>query len=102
MTLSDPVIEIMQQLASEINKPRRESSLMAPYLIMLRVRDCLSGDELQKRIRKWLCPPDPWTNHNVARKSQHSGTGVWWIQGDTFSDWKYSGPSSLLWIHGKR
>ncbi len=68
--LSDVAIEIMQQIASDVNKPRRELFLEAPYL--------------------------------VARKSQHSGTGTWWIRSDTFSDWKYSGPSSLLWMHGKR
>jgi len=75
-------LEIVQQIASDINKPRR--------------------DELQKSIRKWLSAPDPWINHHIARKSQHNGTGTWWTQSDTFSGWKYSGPSSLLWIHGKR
>ena len=66
------------------------------------VRNGLAGDELQKNIRQWLSPPDPWVNHIIARKYQHSGTGAWWIQHDTFSDWKYSGPSSLLCIYGKR
>ena len=75
---------------------------MIRYLTTARMLMIFTGDELQKRIRKWLSPPDPWVNHNTARKSQHSGTGEWWIQGHTFSDWKYSGPSSLIWIFGKR
>ena len=53
-------------------------------------------------IRTWLSPPDPSINHNISRKCQHSGTGTWWIYGEAFSKWKHSGPSSLLWIHGKR
>ena len=41
-------------------------------------------------------------NHNLARESRHSGTGTWWIEGDTYAEWKSSGASSLLWIYGKR
>jgi len=55
-----------------------------------------------QKIQTWLSPTDPWMNHNIARERQHSGTGTWWIHGEAFSKWKNSGPSSLLWIHGKR
>ena len=61
-----------------------------------------TGDKLQHDVRNWLSPPDPWKNHNLARGSRHGGTGTWWIQGDTYAEWKASGSSSLLWIHGKR
>jgi hypothetical protein len=57
---------------------------------------------MQQDIRKWLLPPDPWKNHNLARDSQHSGTATWWIEGDAYAQWKSSGASSLLWIYGKR
>lgn len=50
----------------------------------------------------WLSPPDPWKNHNLYCESQHKGTTTWWTHGETFSKWKYSGSSSLLWLHGKR
>jgi hypothetical protein len=62
----------------------------------------LAGDKLQQDIFRWLSPPDPWTNHNVALASRHSGTAAWFVTGDILSEWKASGPSSLLWIHGKR
>ena len=55
-----------------------------------------------ENTRAWLSPPDSWKNHNLARESRHSGSGTWWIQGDTYAEWKSSGRSSLLWIHGKR
>ena len=60
------------------------------------------GDKLEQDVRHWLLPPDPWKNHDLACESRHSGTGTWWIQGDTYAELKTSGPSSLLWVHGKR
>jgi hypothetical protein len=57
---------------------------------------------VQKAIRGWLSPPDPWENHHIAHDSRHEATAAWFIQGETFSEWKSSGQSSLLWIHGKR
>jgi hypothetical protein len=62
----------------------------------------MAGDQLQKAIRGRLSPPDPWKNHHIAHDSHHEATALWFIQGETFSEWKSSGPSSLLWIHGKR
>jgi len=62
----------------------------------------LTGDKLQQDVQNWLSPPDPWKNHNLARGSRHSGTGTWWIEDDDYVEWKSSGSSSLLWIHGKR
>ena len=64
--------------------------------------DCLAGEKVHQDIRSWLSPLDPWKNYNIARRSRHSGTGEWLVKGGMFSEWKGSGPSSLLWIHGKR
>ena len=61
-----------------------------------------AGDRLEKNIRSWLSPPDPWKNHNLARGSRHTGTTAWFVGGSTLSEWKSSGSSSLLWVHGKR
>jgi len=60
------------------------------------------GDKLQRDIRNWLSPPDPWGNHHIAYESHHEGTAAWFLEGETFSEWKASGLSSLLWMHGKR
>ena len=54
-------------------------------------------------IRRWLSPPDPWKNHNIACKSRHGESASWFLQGNTYSEWKASkAPGSLLWVHGKR
>ena len=62
----------------------------------------LTESQLREKAQQWLSPspPDPSTNHNMARKAHHKGTTSWFFQGSIFKEWKSS--SSLLWIHGKR
>ena len=55
---------------------------------------------MERNVRQWLSVPDPWVNHNVARKAHHRGTATWFTQGDTIKNWKSIG--SLMWIHGLR
>jgi hypothetical protein len=55
----------------------------------------------REKLQKWLSPPDPSTNHNIARKAHHKGTASWFFQGSIFKQWK-SSSESLLWVHGKR
>jgi len=71
----------MNQIASDMNKPKR--------------------DKLLRDARNWLSAPDPWENQNIARESGRHGTAEWFIQDNTFSEWKASDPGSLLWVHGK-
>jgi hypothetical protein len=58
----------------------------------------IERDQRQENFRRWLSAPDPWINHNFARKAHHRGTATWFTQGDTINDWKSTG--SLMWIHG--
>ena len=102
-TMSDWVIESIQEIVSKINKAERElSPITNVYIDDEKHRSPLTGDKLQQDVRQWLSPPDPWKNYNIGRESRHTGTGTWWIQSDSYAEWKSSGPSSLLWIHGKR
>jgi hypothetical protein len=55
---------------------------------------------LREKSKKWLSPPDPSTNHNIARKAHHKGTASWFFQSRIYEEWKSS--PSFLWIHGKR
>ena len=59
-----------------------------------------TGNQIEKDVRSWLSPPDPSTNHNIARRDHLDGTTSWFTQSRTFEEWKDTG--SLLWIHGKR
>ena len=103
--VSNRVSENIHQVVTDLNKEKRESSYdVVPVVVPdWDNRYCPTGESLQKDIFGWLSAPDPWKNHQAACKSRHRGTADWFIQGNTFSDWRTSEvPSSLLWVHGKR
>jgi hypothetical protein len=60
----------------------------------------ISEKQLRESIHKWLSPPDPSTNHNIACGTHHKKAATWFFQGNIYREWKSKG--SLLWIHGKR
>ena len=60
----------------------------------------LSGTRMQESLLKWLSPPDPTMNHNVACNVRLEGTSNWFLRSSTFKEWNSEG--SLLWIYGKR
>jgi hypothetical protein len=61
----------------------------------------LTENQLRQDLRKWLSPPDPSINHNIACNAHHKGTATWFFKGTIYKEWK-SSSNSLLWIHGKR
>ena len=92
---------VVGKIAKDVNELNRKSSLTFRSTIWKRW-DCLAGARLRTDIRSWLSPPDPSKNYNIACESRHEDTGSWFVNSKIFSDWKSSGPSSLLWINGKR
>ena len=60
----------------------------------------LQHPELDSSLLRWLSPPDPSTNYNIARKAHHNGTAEWFFRGSIFNQWKST--ASFLWVHGKR
>ena len=90
---------IIQQAAIDIDEIK--CSRLANLAIVLSL--CLIflvGNQFMPRLRSWLSPADPSTNHNIARKVQHNGTAAWLFQGSIIVEWRATG--SLLWIYGKR
>jgi len=61
--------------------------------------DSIRSDLRTEKIKRWLCPPDPSTNANHARKLRHEGTGAWLLENSIFQDW-HSGSRRHLWLHG--
>ena len=62
------------------------------------------SDIWRKQYYRWLNAPDPSTDQNRARKGRQAGTGLWFVQGETFIRWKDgngSGGDTLIWLHGK-
>jgi hypothetical protein len=89
----------LQRAADDVDEMKRSSFLNLISAEYGSLPD-LSGNQLRKDIHKWLSPPDPSTNHNIACGTHHKKTASWFFQGSIFQEWKSTG--SLLWIHGKR
>jgi hypothetical protein len=89
----------IQHVSNQVNDQNRKSSPNVITVVHKRL-NFLTGNELRKDLRKWIAPPDPSVNFNIASDAHHEGTATWCTKGNTVADWKTSG--SLLWIHGKR
>ena len=90
-------------MPSDINELKHQPSLDVDVGIAISMhRDPLAGDMILRNIHNWLSPPDSRKNFDIACESRHRNTGAWFVHGSTLSEWKASGPSSLLWINGKR
>jgi hypothetical protein len=50
-------------------------------------------------IVMWLAPPDPWVNHESARKIHERGTGNWLLETNEYRTWK-DGTIRCIWLHG--
>lgn len=50
-------------------------------------------------MKKWLSASDPTKNLREALKLRHEGTGLWFLQGKEFEEWK-SGARRSLWLRG--
>jgi len=64
--------------------------------------DAVKGMEFEqrrKKIERWLSSPDPSTNYNKALQQSQEGTGLWFLQSDTFAKWKTQ-RNSFLWLYG--
>ncbi|KAI9465553.1 hypothetical protein BJY52DRAFT_590291 [Lactarius psammicola] len=58
----------------------------------------LSRGRARSDLRRWISPPNPSINHNLACDTHHNGTATWFVQCNTFDEWRKNG--SLLWIRG--
>ncbi|KAL2126811.1 hypothetical protein VTI74DRAFT_192 [Chaetomium olivicolor] len=61
--------------------------------------DSIRSDLRTDKIKHWLCPPDPSTNANHAKKLRHEGTGTWFLDNPVFQEW-HSGSRRHLWLNG--
>jgi hypothetical protein len=92
---------VIQQTADDVDQVKRSWSpnrIHAGHAGSI----ILTGSQLRQDLRRWLSPPDPSTNHNIACNAHHTGTAAWFFEGRTYREWKSTGSEPPLWIHGKR
>ncbi|KAF8511999.1 hypothetical protein JB92DRAFT_3117576 [Gautieria morchelliformis] len=54
--------------------------------------------EYCQNIYNWLAAPDHESKHRNARSMCQEMTGLWFVQGEYFQEWR-EGPHSFLWLH---
>jgi hypothetical protein len=95
---------VIQQTADDVDQVKRSWSPNRTHaghagLIILTGNQII---QIRQDLRRWLSPPDPSTNHNIACNAHHTGTATWFFEGRTYKEWKSTASESPLWIHGKR
>jgi len=63
--------------------------------------DLVRAVQISSDIRGWLKAPDASVGYNAAckKKREHPSTGLWFVQGPSFSSW-LENPNSFLWLNG--
>jgi NACHT domain len=59
----------------------------------------LRFEQRREKIDRWLLPPDPSINYNKAIEQRCKGSGLWFLESDTFTKWQ-TRRNSFLWLHG--
>ncbi|KAI9443160.1 hypothetical protein H4582DRAFT_1922809, partial [Lactarius indigo] len=62
------------------------------------VKKIREGSRARSDLQRWMSPPNPSINHNLACDTHRNGTTTWFAQGNAFDEWKKNGP--LLRIRG--
>jgi hypothetical protein len=91
--------QVVEQTANDVDQVKRSSSLDL-IITNYRLSCIISENQLRENIHKWLSPPDPSSNHNIACGTHNKKPATWFSEGNIYQEWKSKG--SLLWIHGKR
>ena len=50
-------------------------------------------------IIRWLDPPDHYTNYQIALEQRQAGTGLWFLQHESYQNW-IAGTKKFFWLHG--
>ena len=91
---SQRVLDYLEAWSSDVSITIDEISDNAKQLLSF-----ARSEEIDK-IKNWLSPPDPWTNHFAARHLHQAETGKWVLENDAYKAW-LGGSTRHLWLHGK-
>jgi hypothetical protein len=96
--LKDNVAEVQERLKLALQVLQLDSiTTSQDLLVQLSAKQ---QTEEYKRIVAWLCPADPWTNHDSARQRHEKLTGDWLLQSNHYQKWKV-GKGGRIWMYGK-
>ncbi|KAH9073566.1 hypothetical protein EDB83DRAFT_82859 [Lactarius deliciosus] len=95
----EDALKRLDKLTQEEARMAAAQVLKIAHNVENKVTQVIDSSQRQE-LRRWVSPPDPSTNHNIACDASHKQTADWFFEGNKIKEWKSTG--SLLWIHGKR
>ncbi|KAH8992274.1 hypothetical protein EDB86DRAFT_2852765, partial [Lactarius hatsudake] len=94
----EDALKRLDKLTQEEARMAAAQLLKIAHNVEHKITQVIDGSQRQE-LRRWVAPPDPSTNHNIACDASHKQTATWFFEGNKIKEWKSTG--SLLWIHGK-
>lgn len=100
-TLDESIEEVVSHisLALQILKQKDIYKVQNDIADSKALLELVKASQISMGIRQWLRAPDTATNYYEACNKRHSRTGLWLINGSSFSTWLIR-PNSLLWLNG--
>jgi hypothetical protein len=85
-----------------ISELRRRNEAENAHIMESRRREELEKENAEewREITEWLDPPNPWTNHESARKLHEQQTGNWLLESSKYLAWKSGSHGQGIWLHG--
>jgi hypothetical protein len=91
---SQRVLDCLENWSRSVTVTVDQTSIDTQWLLSI-----ARSDDIDK-IKSWLSPPDPWTNHHIARSYHQAGTGEWVLDNAAYKAW-LGGSTRHLWLYGK-
>ncbi|KAF8523571.1 hypothetical protein JB92DRAFT_2785034, partial [Gautieria morchelliformis] len=93
-------------MAMEVDQTRLtlkiDSGVEALQARTAELSEAMEQTKLQERhqnIYNWLAAPDYESKHRNSRSVHQETTGLWFVEGEYFQEWR-GAPHSFLWFHG--
>ncbi|KAG9519892.1 Pfs, NACHT and ankyrin domain protein, partial [Aureobasidium melanogenum] len=83
---TEKAIKVLKEVQATVEDTNRNVEKLCDYA-------------LSRSLKEWLKAPDPSINYNRAIQQRHPGTGLWFLQSQTFADWSVE-ENGFLWLHG--
>ncbi|KAH9047945.1 ankyrin repeat-containing domain protein [Lactarius deliciosus] len=94
------LLTVVAQVSRDTGGLKDDAKQMRGVVEMIVQRmDARDWEEVLRKLKGWLSPPDPSMNYNIGLSDLHKETLTWFLKGHIFQEWYLTG--SLLWIHGK-
>ncbi|KAF8478235.1 hypothetical protein JB92DRAFT_1856021 [Gautieria morchelliformis] len=100
----DSGIEVLQEQGAKLSQSMQDmksgvQSLQRQTAENSQAMEQAKLQEHHQKIYNWLAAPDHKSKHRNAHSLHQETTGLWFVEGEYFPEWREA-PHSFLWLHG--